>query len=82
MATRISSERPKVTRVVAARPKNAHRVHEVAVTVLWTPQGGMIELRALRHKARYTIMVSTLMDRLMWADALRQAQEKRKRKGR
>jgi hypothetical protein len=50
------------------------------VTVLWTPQGGMIELRALRHKARYTIMVSTLLDRLIWADALQQAQEKRKNK--
>lgn len=82
MATRVSSERPKVVRVVSARPKNAHKVKEIAVSVLWTPQGGMLELRALRHKARYTIMVETLFDRLLWADAMRQVKEKRSRRGR
>lgn len=80
MATRISSERPKVTRVVAARPHYAHKVREIVVSVLFTPQGGMLELRALKYRQRFTIMVDKLFDQLMLKDAMQKAREARERR--
>lgn len=39
MTTRLNSERPKVKRVVSARPKTA-RAREIVVSVVWTPLVG------------------------------------------
>ncbi len=80
MATRINSERPKVTRVVSARSRYAHKVREVVVSVVFTPAGGMIELRALRHREKYSIMVDDLFDKLMFKEAMRQAREAKARR--
>ena len=80
MATRITSERPKVTRVVAGVSKYAHKIKEIVVSVVFAPQGGMIELRGLKHRQKYSILVKDLFDQLMYKEAMRQAQEARKRR--
>jgi hypothetical protein len=78
MATRVTSSRPKVTRVVTGHPHTI-RAQEIVVSVLWTPLGGMIELRALKHRGRLTIMVDRLFDQLAWREA-RAAVAKRNKK--
>jgi len=74
MPTRLQSGK-KVVRVVKGTPKTV-KVDELVVTVQGTKDGGLIEIRPMRHKQSVVIMVDKLFDDLMWLRAKQNSAKK------